>query len=159
MNRSNNSSNTALGRSGYTGASSLLLEDEEVIDSDGTIAAQLHRRDIEVLSLKMEVKRLNNLVQTTTTKAVEDEFKVDPAIELAFRHMAKNLKEKDSEIARLQYHLEATMAALGAGSFTSKPGINKSGMKGLVCDQGELAHRLVTRITVLKDENVLLGVS
>lgn len=142
---------------------SQLLEEDGVIDSDGSIAAQLHRRDLEVQVLKLEVKRLTGLLQASHTEnstTTQEVYKVDPAVEMAFRNMAKRLKEKDGEVAKLQYHLEATMAAIGAYNPTPKSGINKaSHAKIQFHDQGELAHRLVTRITALRDENKLLGVS
>lgn len=164
---SNSSAIGSVARSAFTGNvlpdplgfSGQILEDED-LDSDGSISAQLHRRDLEVQALKLEVKRLNGLLQHPDTNENEqDVYRVDPAVEQAFRDMAKSLQERDGEIAKLQYHLEATMAAIGAGNPTSKNSIKGSNAKVQFYDQGELAHRLVTRITALRDENKLLGVS
>lgn len=154
------SSNSAVGKPSTVGVadplgiSGQLLDDDEVLDVDGSIAAQLHKRDLEVQTLKLEVKRLNRLLKPQGIE--RPELLVDPAVEHAYRNLSKCLEKRDGEIARLQFHLEATMAAISAGNAQSKSGINKT--KTPAQDPGELAHRLISRITSLRDENILLAV-
>lgn len=155
------SSTSALGKSTTGGMadplgfSGQLLDDDEVLDVDGSIAAQLHKRDLEVQTLKLEVKRLTRLLKPQGVE--RPELLVDPAVEKAYRSLSKCLEKRDGEISRLQFHLEAIMAAISAGNASSKNGLNKT--KPPAQDPGELAHRLISRITSLRDENILLAVS
>jgi hypothetical protein len=123
---------------------SMTTHDNDTEDAEGSLVAQLHRRDLEIQALKFEIKQLTELIQGGSKTGV---YKVDPAVEAKFRELARGLKERDEEITKLQYHLEAALAT------------GKTRTAGKGPDQGELAHRLVTRITALRDENKMLGVS
>lgn len=123
---------------------SMTTHDNDTEDAEGSLMAQLHRRDLEIQALMLEIKRLTELVQGGSKTGI---YNVDPAVEAKFRGLARGLKERDEEITKLQYHLEAALATGKARTAGKGP------------DQSELAHRLVTRITTLRDENKMLGVS
>lgn len=125
---------------------SMTSHENDAEDTEGSLVAQLNQRDIEIQALKLEIKRLSELVQGSNKTGV---YKVEPAVEAAFNSMARCLKERDEEIITLQYHLEAALATGKTKTAGKVPGP----------DQSELAHRLVTRITTLRDENKMLGVS
>lgn len=139
------------------GVSALVLDDSESIDKEGALAAQLQRAELEARVLKEEVRKLTRVLQETQQIEEKDEsFYADPAVEQAYETMCKTLEVRDETIAEITLKIEAIMAAIVHGSARR---CTKSSAKGQASDVEASAHRLVTRISTLKDENSLLSVS
>lgn len=82
---------------------------------------------------------------------------VDPSVEVAFRNMAKNLQEKDKTIADCKLRLEALITALSVEGNARNDKIVQQFLETNKMDSEEIAHRIVTRLKVLTEENETLG--
>lgn len=142
-----NSSGSALIENGF-GNHSIR---EEMFHSDENVALELQRRELEIQSLKGEIKRLNEQVQKRSIPEA-GVYKVDLAVKLAFDEKAKCLRERDAEIVKLTQQLELAVTSITKGSSEKKV-LNMARF-----DPEVLATRVLTRITALRDENAKLGV-
>lgn len=140
------------------GVSAIVLDDAEPMLKED-LAASIHNADLEIEALREEVIRLNHVLDAPRHGGKEDyPTNVDPAVEQAYQTMAKTLEERDKTVVQLTFKVEAMMAAVVRRLPTSRSGI-KSGNLVQNYDIEVLAHRLLTRINMLKDENTLLNVS
>lgn len=82
---------------------------------------------------------------------------VDPAVEQAFRDMAKSLEEKEAKIVDLKLQIEALLATSATGGVSKNDKtLLENGMNRKM-DGNEMAHRIVVRLKTLKQENETLG--
>lgn len=82
---------------------------------------------------------------------------VDPAVEQAFRDMAKSLEEKEATIGELKIQIEALLAAAAtSGVSKNDKTVLENGLNRKM-DGNEMAHRIVVRLKTLKQENETLG--
>ncbi|CAN6662278.1 hypothetical protein TRVA0_034S00320 [Trichomonascus vanleenenianus] len=81
---------------------------------------------------------------------------LDPAIEKAFRDMAKSVEEKDREIAELKFQIEAMMTATVIGGSKADKMVLEDVMHKKM-DGLEMVHRMMMRFRALRQENEVLG--
>lgn len=161
MRPSSSSTQTSRGESLLNSSGSLFLDNgnssqlfrEDSIANEN-VALELQRRELEVQTLKSEIEQLNDQVRKLPVldNGVID---VEQSIKQAFDEKVKSLRERDAQIAKLTYQLESAMGVV------SKPHLAKGSKLGNMQEPGQeaLAHQIVSRISALRGENELFGVS
>lgn len=82
---------------------------------------------------------------------------VDPAIDQAFKNMAKSLEEKEAIINDLKTQIEAILAATTSGKLSKNEKTILENATNRKIDGNEMAHRIVMKLQTLKEENETLG--
>lgn len=94
---------------------------------------------------------------SASSTALSTIHQVDPAVEQAFRDMAKSLEEKEATIGELKLQIEALLAASAtSGVAKNDKTVLENGLNRKM-DGNEMAHRIVVRLKTLKQENETLG--
>lgn len=125
----------------------------EDTSTNESVNLEVQRREEEVAHLKLQIKMLSSQIQDLQN-AKKQRLSIDPAIKAKFDEKASAINSRNEKILELKNQLEQAVLSMSAASKAGNiPVINIPGINA-----EDLAHRILTRIIALRQENQELAV-